>query len=378
MVHIVQIVPFVGPGTGVAGVAWNLERQFVALGHTVERFSYRDIRGARRHRIPRTRLGRRIARARRVLAFSLRGTRAARNFLASRPDAVSLCHSEALAGDVFVSHGVETIAVRTRARGVGSLLINPVRSFTYFRERTRFRSNVHRAIVVLSDAEAAALRRVYGPVEPRVVTIPNGVDLERFHPPTPGERRAARAAFRLGEDDRVAILVGHDLTRKGVAVAIEALVRAESFLLLVVGGDAESVREARSRAERLGVAPRVLFAGTRSDIPVMMAASDVFLLPSAYEANALVILEALAAGLPVVATPVGFAPEIIENGRNGFLVEPDPAEVALRLQELVEADANTLAVNARASAVDHGWRSTAEKYAALLTDIHDERTRHPK
>ncbi len=370
-----QIAPFVGPGTGVAGVAWNLEREFVALGHTVERFSYRDVARVRSRRPPRSRLGRRIMRARRVLRFSILGTKAARAFLASRPDAVSLCHSEALAGDVFVSHGIETIAVRTRARGIGALLLNPVRTFTYLRERTRYRSQVHRAVVVLSDAEAAAIRRVYGKVAPRVVAIPNGVDLETFHPPTPDERRAARAAFRLDDADRVALLIGHDLERKGVALAIDALAHAESVLLLVVGGDAESVADARSRAERLGVAPRVLFAGTRSDIPVMMAASDAFVLPSAYEANALVILEALAAGLPVVATRVGYAPQIIEDGRNGFLVGLDPAEIARRLEEIVAAEPGTYAEQARASAAHHSWRSTAERYAALLADIRDERSR---
>ena len=63
MLHIVQIVPFIGLGTGVAGVAWNLEREFTALGHTVERFSYRDVRGARARRAPRSRLGRRLLRA---------------------------------------------------------------------------------------------------------------------------------------------------------------------------------------------------------------------------------------------------------------------------------------------------------------------------
>jgi glycosyltransferase involved in cell wall biosynthesis len=374
VLHIVQIVPFIGPGTGVAGVAWNLERQFAALGHTVERFSYRDVRGARARRAPRSRLGRRVARARRMLEFSVRGTRAAREFLAARPDAVSLCHSEALAGDVFVSHGIETVAVRTRLRGIGHLLINPVRAFTYLRERTRFRSRVHRAVVVLSEAEASAIRRVYRRVAPRLVTIPNGVDLERFHPPTAEERHAARAAFRLSEDDRVALLIGHDLVRKGVKVAIEALACTESVLLLVVGGDADTAEDARSRAEKLGVASRVLFAGTRSDIPVMMAASDVFLLPSAYEANALVILEALAAGLPVISTRVGFAPEIIEDGTNGFLVEADPAQIARRLEEVVASDRDAWTADARASAAGHGWRSTAEEYVALLTDIRDSRS----
>ena len=106
----------------------------------------------------------------------------------------------------------------------------------------------------------------------------------------------------------------------------------------------------------------------------MMAASDVFILPSAYEANALVVLEALAAGLPVIATRVGYAPEIIEDGTNGFLVEADPAEIALRLEQLVASDRDALAANARASAAGHGWRSTAEKNVALLTDIRGYRS----
>ncbi|WP_404443944.1 glycosyltransferase [Microbacterium marinum] len=365
--HIVQIAPFIGPGSGVAGVAWNLEREFLALGHTVERFSYSELPGARR--APRSRLGRRVARARRVVRFSVVGTRAARRFLAERPHAVSLCHSEALAGDVFVSHGIESVATRTRARGLLRLLGNPIRTFTYLRERARFRSRTHSAVVVVSEAEAAAAHRVHRRVRPRVLTIPNGVDLERFHPPSVVERQTARAAFRLDREDRVALLIGHDLARKGVMVAIDALAHTETVLLLIVGGDEDSVAAARARADTLGVAARVLFAGTRTDIPLMMAASDVLILPSTYEANALVVLEALAAGLPVVATRVGYAPEIVVDGENGYLIDRDPVQLARRLDDLARADHAVISANARAVATRHGWRATADQYVALLAEI---------
>lgn len=370
--RIVQIVPFLRPGTGVAGVAWNLDREFRAAGIQTEAFTFADARRGRALPRPRNPVGRRLARAWRVVWFSTVGTARARRFLAERPDAISICHSEALVGDVFVSHGIETQAVRARSRGWWHLLPNPVRAFTYLRERHRYRSRAHRVVVTLSDAEQRALRSHFRRVRPRIEVIPNGVDLTAFHPPTADERNRARAAFLLDDDARVALLIGHDLIRKGILTAIDALTHAPAVLLLVVGGDSESVAAAREHAARNGVTERVLFAGTRSDIPFMMAASDIFVFPSEYEANALVVLEALASGLPVICTPVGYAPQVIVDGDNGWITRADAAEIGRRLTEVAEADAeerHALSRRARASAEGYGWAGIARRYLTLVEGL---------
>lgn len=367
--HIVQIVPNLGRGSGVAGVAWNLQQEFRAMGHTVEAFTMTTATGGRPRRTPRHPLFRALKLFRGMVWFSTVGTARARRFLRERPDAVSICHNNVMAGDVYVNHGVVGAAMRARGNGLWRMVRNPTHPFTFVRDLIRYRGRTHRAVVALSPSEAETLRRVYGRVRAPITIIPNGVDLERFHPPTPVERAEARAAFRLDDEARVVLFIGHEFARKGLAVAIEALVHAPSLLLLVVGGNAQAIDQARARANDLGVAERVLFVGARHDVPLFLAAADLFVLPSAYEANALVVLEALAAGLPVVATRVGYAPELIVDGENGYLVERDPVEIGARFEELAAVDLDAWARRARTSAEPHGWRATAERYVELLRSL---------
>lgn len=371
--RIVQIAPVIGPGSGVGGVAYNLEREFTAMGHQVEQFTLLTA-GRRRRPWPKTLFFRALALFRQMVWFSTVGTARARSFLRERPDAVAICHNNIMTGDVYVNHGVVTAAMQARGGAARHMLRNPTHVFTYLRDVVRYRSRAHRAVVALSASDAEALRRTYGRVRPEVIVIPNGVDLERFRPPTPEARAHARAQFRLGDDDRVALFVGHEFPRKGLDIAIAALVDAPTVLLLVAGGKTQTVAEARRQAEQLGVAERVLFMGPRrGDLPLFFDAADMFVLPSAYEANALVVLEALAAGLPVIATRVGYAPEVVVDGVNGFLVDRDPAEVADRMERLAEDGRDVYRAPARASVEGHGWRATAEAYVALLQRIAPER-----
>jgi UDP-glucose:(heptosyl)LPS alpha-1,3-glucosyltransferase len=367
--HIVQIVPFIGPGSGVAGVAWNLDRELREMGHNVESFTYATAGYRRRRPYPKRTFFRALALFRRMVWFSSVGTVRARRFLRERPDAMSICHNNAMVGDVYVNHGVVGAAMRARGRGLWRMLRNPTHAFTFVRDLMRYRSGIHRSIVALSTSEAQTLRGVYGRVRPPITVIPNGVDLERYRPPTTDERRNAREVFHLDAEDRVVLFIGHEFARKGLDFAIDALVHAPSVMLLVVGGNADAIGASRSRATRIGVAERVLFVGPRRDLELFFAASDLFILPSAYEANALVILEALASGLPVIATRVGYAPEIIEDGINGFLVSQDAREIADRMEELAVSDHAALSVKARSSVEPFSWRATAERYVALLEGL---------
>ncbi|GAA4345774.1 glycosyltransferase family 4 protein [Microbacterium rhizosphaerae] len=373
MTRIVQIVAVVGPGSGVAGVAWNLEREWRSLGAEVEDFTFDSARRRAARPWPRRSLARRFARAWRTIWFSTAGTIRAREFLAERPGAVSLCHHNVLAGDVYVSHGVINAAMNARGNGAWRMLRNPTHIFTHVRDRHRFRSGTHRRVVALSHEEARVLRATYGRIRPPIVVIPNGVDLQRFHPPTSPQRRAARETFHLDDEARVAIFVGHEFERKGLSYAIDALVEATTVLLLVVGGSAQIMEDARHHAERIGVGDRVLLVGPRQDLELFLAAADFFVLPSAYESNALVILEALAAGLPVITTRTGYAPEIIVDGSNGYLVDRDPHELAKRFEELAAADLGPWSQRARASVEDHGWTAIAQRYLDLFAEVERER-----
>ena len=110
---IVQVAPEIGPGTGVGAVAFHLEREWTRQGHRVLRYTLRDSGAAF---IPGARGGvsGRLALLARVVWFSTLGTARARRFLQGHPGAVSICHNDALLGDVYVNHGLVQAAMRSR------------------------------------------------------------------------------------------------------------------------------------------------------------------------------------------------------------------------------------------------------------------------
>lgn len=373
MTHIVQIAPSIGAGSGVAGVAHALEREFIAAGATVERFTAADAGGPPRGLRGRTPLATHLTRARNVVWFSTVGTRRARRFLAARPDAVSITHNDVMAGDIYVNHGLLQAAMRARGGYAWRMVRNPVHLFTALRDRIRYRGRTHRAVVALTTAEADLLVSTYGRVRAPIHVIPNGVDIERFRPPDAAEREQARAALGVDDERTVALFIGHEFERKGLPIALSALRTAPGVLLLVVGGSADMIRRAKVQARSAGVAERVHFAGTHRDPIPFLWAADLLVLPSAYEANALVVLEALACGLPVVSTRVGFAPDVLVDGENGYLVERDAEAVGRRLHELSQTDATALRLRARRTAERYSWPRVAREYLDLVESLGSDR-----
>jgi len=164
-----------------------------------------------------------------------------------------------------------------------------------------------------------------------VIVIPNPVDVDRMRPPGQADRQAARGHLGFSDEDVVFVFValGH-FERKGLPLLLDALrkVEDERAHLLVVGGQTDLVNHYRKKANGLGVGNRVRFVGMQTDVRPFLHASDVFVLPSAYETFALVALEAAAAGLPLLVTSLHGVEDYVRQGRNGFVVEREPAAVA--------------------------------------------------
>lgn len=373
--RIVQVAPTINAGSGVAGVAFHLEQEFRRLGVPTERFTLAEAR-APRFWTPRGPFGARLATALRVAWFTTVGTSRAKRFLAARPDAVVICHNDALVGDIYVNHGILRAAMRARGHYSWRMLRNPLHLFTSLRDWIRYASHTHRVVVNLTEGERSLLRRMYPVLRPRAVVIPNGVDIERFAPATADQRRDARADFGLGEASTVAVFVGHEFDRKGLTITMEAIAEVPGVELLVVGGTPDMIRAATSTAESLGVAPRVHFMGTQPDPRPFLRSADVFVLASAYEANALVVLEALSCGLPVLATRVGFAPDIIVDGVNGYLIERTSADLAARLAQIATSGREGWRERARATAEELAWPAVARQYLALAEELWRDKASH--
>ncbi len=174
-----------------------------------------------------------------------------------------------------------------------------------------------------------------GAAPDRVVSIPTGIDLERF---SPGDRFAARAALGLPAGATLVGIVATLRSWKGHRHLLEAIARLErEDVRLVVVGDGPQREMLERRSAELGIAGRVHFAGNREDVAPWLRAFDVFCLPSyANEGVPQALMQAMACGLPVVTTDVGSIAEIVEDGVNGVMVRPeDPADLARALGALL-------------------------------------------
>jgi glycosyltransferase involved in cell wall biosynthesis len=135
-------------------------------------------------------------------------------------------------------------------------------------------------------------------------------------------------------------MVAFSLKRKRIDVLIAAarriLARHPAIEIQIVG-DGPCREELVKLAREVGVLPHVTFMGHRDDVPAILTASDLFVLPSASEASPNVVLEAMAAGLPVVASRVGGIPELVDDGVTGHLVPPsDPDALASAILDLLD------------------------------------------
>lgn len=169
--------------------------------------------------------------------------------------------------------------------------------------------------------------------ESRVEVIYNGVDLKALGHPSPGARERIRSEFGWQPDDFVAVLIARLHELKDHQTALRTVDRARHEipgLRLLLAGDGDERQAIEQTVRELNLEQTVTLAGTRKDVPDLLAAADVFLLSSISEGIPLTVIEAMAARRPVVSTAVGGLPEIIEHGVTGFL---SPARDVISLSD---------------------------------------------
>jgi glycosyltransferase involved in cell wall biosynthesis len=229
-------------------------------------------------------------------------------------------------------------------------------------------------VIAVSDGVAGSIRSSV-PVE----VVVHGTDPSLA---VTGEaaRAAARAELGLAPDARVVGSVGNFTAKKDQATLLRAVAEVppadlggggDAVLVLVGLGPLEG--ELRALARDLGIAERVVFAGSRDDVFALLPALDVFALSSRFEGLPIALLEAMASGVAPVATRVGGIPEVITDGRDGVLVDPgDPTGLAAALTRVLGDDDERarIAACARARAGDfdlvHAVRRAEEIYRAAL------------
>jgi glycosyltransferase involved in cell wall biosynthesis len=281
--------------------------------------------------------------------------------VANRADAstVHLCHRGFQASTPIRRASRGGIFYRLNAAAAAALS-RWAESLCYRPSRTRHR-------IAVSKGVADELRRFYPVMANRLSVIPNGVDRHRFRPDS-DSRTAVREELGLAAEDLMLLFVGSEWSGKGLAHAVEAIGDVPKWHLVVLGqGD---VARYEREANAVGASDRVHFLGRRTP-EAYYAAADAFTLPSAYEAFPLVALEALSAGLPILATRVNGVTDILVDGRNGWFVETSGADIARRLRQLA-TDAGLrqrMGEASRRASEQFEWQATVDAHAELYTAL---------
>ncbi len=234
--------------------------------------------------------------------------------------------------------------------------------------------NDGRILLALSRQTQADFQQIHG-VPPEQIRLGyNGVDPVRFSPAHRGEyRRAVRRWIGVDEGTLLLLIVAHNFVLKGVLTLLQAMGRLTAqgrpVHLAVVGG--KRLRPYERRAARLGAGATVTFTGTVRDTVPFYAAADVYVHPTFHDACSLVVLEALASGLPVITSRLNGVAELLTEGVEGWVVS-DPAnvdELLARLEPMFDPSLRTgMGQAARALALEH----TLERNVNEVLSVYEE------
>ncbi len=225
-------------------------------------------------------------------------------------------------------------------------------------------------LVAVSQAVANHARQLDTRLPP-ITVVPNGVDLDRYRPaPSPADCSTV-----------VGLFVGRLLPNKGPRELLQALLHVPDELPLRIDlvGDGPMRSSLERFVDEHGLANRVRFLGLRQDVPELMRASDFFVRPSTLEGMPLTVLEAMASGLPVVATPVAGTAEIVVDEESGILVPPGHITALARAITRLARDTSlrrTMGTNGRRR-IEAGfsWEATSQKTLEVLYAVYERTLR---
>ena len=230
-------------------------------------------------------------------------------------------------------------------------------------------------LVIVPSHSIRKLLQGYG-VTQRIEVIPNGIAVERFRSPA---QIISRAELGIPEGAQVLIYVGRVASEKRIAVLVRAFAAVSADLpqaYLVIVGDGPELADLKKQAAQTRCGPRILFTGgvPYDQVPGYLAMADAFATASTTEVHPLSVLEAIAAGLPVLGIHSPGISDIVTNGANGLLAADDLAECSVRLYRLLSDHEmrHRLAQQARSDSQRHDIRATTRRilecYEQVIAD----------
>jgi UDP-glucose:(heptosyl)LPS alpha-1,3-glucosyltransferase len=264
----------------------------------------------------------------------------------------------------------EWLAQRARIQSPISWLatsLSPHHRYLLAAERELFTSPRLKAVICNSEMVRAEAQRHFATPAEKLVLIRNAVDGARFHPGLRDEHGAAvRQQLGIPAEATVFAFVGSGFERKGADPFLRALARRREPAWAIIAGKDKRAAAYGRLSVRLGVAGRVRFVGGVSDVRPFLAAADAFVLPTLYDPFPNAVLEAMAAGLPVVTSTKCGAAEIVREGESGFVRDAlDVGGLAQCLDRLDPATARGMGEAARDAVASLTPEAMGREYLGL-------------
>ncbi|MBN1348687.1 glycosyltransferase [candidate division KSB1 bacterium] len=263
-----------------------------------------------------------------------------------RKEAIDIIHTRDWAATFYGTLAAKLTGVRVIADIRGR--IPPVEG-----QKLKKFSHFISAIVAVSNDIKTLLSSEYGLISSKITTIHNGIDISRYN--GAGEHRDCRAEFGFAPDDFIIGTIGRMEPVKDYGTLLTACappMQQNPHIRCLMVGDGSERERLQGLAAELGIDARVTFTGFREDVNPILRTMNLFLLTSISEGISNVLLEAMASGLPVIASDVGGTPEIISHEKNGILVPARNVELLSEQIRLLSEDPNRqrmLGNNARES-----------------------------
>lgn len=356
--EVVVVFPSAHQRGGVERIAWDLLHYLAEQGRSVG-FVGQELGPG---------VDPRIVHVPVVLGRGLPGPFAFRRAAAARLAELAPAHTISLGancppGDVYLVQSIHrsflrsarTVPLAGRDVPAGVRYLMPRHQVLLALESSYFRSRRPRAVLCCSQREANDVATLYGTAPSLLHVVPNGFDPAVFRPQPAEVRTATRAAMGAAPDDVVLLLMANELHRKGFGPLVQAVAQlGDPRLRVAVVGRADLGPYAGELA-RLGLTDRVAWHGPTSDAAAWYAGADALVLPTQYEPFGLVIVEALATGLPVLTTRLAGGSVAVQPGVNGLLqIDPyDVAELAGLLCQALNGGTRARWAAAAPGSVDH-------------------------
>lgn len=320
----------------------NLSKELKKMGHEVHVLAnYRDRTGDPEicfHRIPVIRLG--------FLIKNLSFAKNCQRVLKKDKYDIINGFSRTYPLDVYrIGHKIRRhlLQVQYSNKFVRILKYFSIRHLTIlYLERQIFKKENYKKIIANSDLGKKHAGIYHNLPQDKVEVIYNGVDLNKFNLKTRKlYRNELRSEYRFGEDETVLLFVGRNFKLKGVKTVIKSIailgLENKNVKVLIAGKGNPSVYQ--RLAKKHGIEKKIIFAGEHSHMEKFYAAGDIFVFPTLYDPFANVCLEAMACGLPVITTMMNGAAEIIEDGKNGYVMNDYQSsyELADKISDMISS-----------------------------------------